>query len=101
MLTFRIINVKIVFDREVVKDVYKVETDKEIYKALSNKIKEINQTMPKYKEIRGKDLKFWNKKLQEKFKEALTAVLPIIAISTCSVPMPLVKTTNGLFHFKQ
>ena len=32
------------------------------------------------KRIRGKDLRFWNKKLQEKFKEALTAVLPIIAI---------------------
>ena len=32
------------------------------------------------KRFRGKDLKFWNKKLQEKFKEALTAVLPIIAI---------------------
>ena len=47
------INVKIVFDREVVKDVYKVENDNEIYKVLSNKIKEINQTMPKYKAIRG------------------------------------------------
>ncbi len=47
------INVKIVFDKETVKEVYKVETDEEIYNALSKKIKEINQTMPRYKSIRG------------------------------------------------
>ncbi|MBP3502832.1 MAG: AMP-binding protein [Clostridia bacterium] len=47
------INVKIVFDRAKVKDVYKVETDEEIYQAIFNQIKEINQTMPKYKAIRG------------------------------------------------
>ena len=47
------INVQIVFDREIVKEVYKVETDEEIYKALSEKIKEINKTMPQYKAIRG------------------------------------------------
>ena len=47
------INVKIVFDREKVKDVYKVETDEEIYQAIFNQIKEINQAMPKYKAIRG------------------------------------------------
>ena len=47
------INVQLVFDREVVKEVYKVKTDDEIYKVLSNKIKEINKTMPKYKAIRG------------------------------------------------
>ena len=47
------INVQLVFDRELVEDVYKVKTDDEIYKVLSNKIKEINQTMPKYKAIRG------------------------------------------------
>lgn len=47
------INVKVVFDREVVKNSYKVETDEEIYAVLSKKIKEINQTMPKYKAIRG------------------------------------------------
>ena len=47
------INVKIVFDRKVTKEVYKVETDEEIYKIFSKKIKEINQTMPKYKAIRG------------------------------------------------
>ena len=47
------INVKIVFDRDVIKDVYKVEKDEEIYKVLSKKIKEVNQTMPSYKAIRG------------------------------------------------
>ncbi len=47
------INVQIVFDRDVVKEVYKVETDDEIYKVLSNKIKKINKTMPPYKAIRG------------------------------------------------
>ena len=47
------INVKIVFDRDVMKDVYKVEADEYIYKVLSKKIKEVNQTMPSYKAIRG------------------------------------------------
>lgn len=47
------INVKIIFDREVMKEAYKVETDEEIYKVLADKIKEINQIMPKYKAIRG------------------------------------------------
>ena len=47
------INVKIVFDREVMKEAYKVETDEEILKVLKDKIKEINQIMPKYKAIRG------------------------------------------------
>ena len=47
------INVKIVFDRKVTKEVYKVETDEEIYKIFSKKIKEINHTMPKYKAKRG------------------------------------------------
>lgn len=47
------INVKIVFDRDVMKDVYKVEEDEDIYKVLSKKVKEVNQTMPSYKAIRG------------------------------------------------
>lgn len=47
------INVKIIFDREIVKDVYKVETDEQIYKALRSKVKEINKTMPQYKTIKG------------------------------------------------
>ena len=32
---------------------YKVEKDEDIYKVLSKKIKEVNQTMPSYKAIRG------------------------------------------------
>ena len=47
------INVKIVYDRDVIKEAYKVETEEEIYKALANRIKEINSSMPKYKAIRG------------------------------------------------
>ena len=43
------INVKIIFDREVMKEAYKVTTDEEIYKVLSDKIKEINKIMPKYR----------------------------------------------------
>ena len=45
--------VKKVFYRDVMKDVYKVEADEDIYKVLSKKIKEVNQTMPSYKAIRG------------------------------------------------
>ena len=47
------INVKIVFDREIMKEAYKAETEEEIHKVLSDKIKEINKIMPKYKAIRG------------------------------------------------
>ncbi len=47
------INVKIVFNREIIKDVYKVETDEKIHDVLASKIKEINKTMPKYKAIKG------------------------------------------------
>ncbi len=46
------INVKIVFDRKIMKDAYKVETDEEILKALTDKIKEINKEMPYYKAIK-------------------------------------------------
>lgn len=47
------INVKIVFDREIMQEAYKVTTDDEIYKVLAEKVKEVNQIMPKYKAIRG------------------------------------------------
>ena len=47
------INVKVVIDKKRVKEVYKVETDKEIYDAIHAKIKEINKIMPQYKAIRG------------------------------------------------
>ena len=47
------IYVKVVYDKDIVKQAYKVETEEEIYKAINNKIKEINKTMPLYKSIRG------------------------------------------------
>lgn len=47
------INAKIVIDRAIVEDSYKVKTDKEIKAAISEKIKEVNAKMPGYKAIRG------------------------------------------------
>ena len=47
------INVKIVFDRDRVKEIYQAKDDQEIHNALLNRIKEINKTMPPYKAIRG------------------------------------------------
>lgn len=47
------INALIVYNEEIVKDAYKVETFDEIYKSLSQKIKELNKIMPPYKAIRG------------------------------------------------
>lgn len=47
------INVKVVYDKEVVKEVYKVETEEEIYEAIKNEIRKINKLMPLYKAIRG------------------------------------------------
>lgn len=47
------INVKIVYDKEIMKNVYKAETQEEIQKAISEKIKEVNSQIPKYKAIRG------------------------------------------------
>ncbi len=44
---------KIVYNEEIVKNVYKVETKEEIYTAINNEIKEINKMMPSYKAIRG------------------------------------------------
>lgn len=47
------INVKVVYDKEVVENVYKAKTKEDIYKAIFEKIKEVNSTMPQYKAIRG------------------------------------------------
>ena len=44
---------RIVIDKKIIQDTYKIKTDDEIHLAISNKIKEINKTMPKYKSIRG------------------------------------------------
>lgn len=47
------IHVKIVYDREIMKEAYKAETEEEIYRVLAEKIKEVNKVMPKHKAIRG------------------------------------------------
>jgi len=47
------IHVKVVYDKEIIKKAYKVDTQEEIYAAINNKIKAINKTMPPYKAIRG------------------------------------------------
>ena len=47
------INVKVVYDKEIVKDAYKVETSEQIYNEIRKKIREINKVMPQYKAIRG------------------------------------------------
>ncbi len=47
------IKVKIVYDKEIVRDVYKIKDDSEILKVLTSKVKEINKTMPPYKSIKG------------------------------------------------
>lgn len=44
--------VKIVYDKELVKDVYSAETEQEILDAMWIKIKEFNKTMPPYKYIK-------------------------------------------------
>ena len=47
------IHVKIVFDKDIMKEAYKVEREEEVYRVLAEKIKEVNSVMPKYKAIRG------------------------------------------------
>ena len=44
---------KLVFDREIIKNTYKVEKDDDIHDVLDKKVKEINKLMPPYKAIRG------------------------------------------------
>ena len=44
---------RIVIDKKLIQDTYKIKTDEEIHLAIANKIKDINKTMPKYKSIRG------------------------------------------------
>ena len=48
--------VKIVYNENVVKEKYKDATDDELHFIMWNKIKEINQTLPKYKYIKHMDL---------------------------------------------
>lgn len=44
---------KLVYNQEIVENTYKVQGEEKIYQALAEKVKEINQTMPHYKAIRG------------------------------------------------
>jgi len=44
---------KLVYNQEIVENAYKVQGKEEIYQAINGKIKEINQTMPHYKAIKG------------------------------------------------
>lgn len=43
---------KIVYDKDLMKEIYNVETKEEIYDVLWDKIKEINKTMPEYKYVK-------------------------------------------------
>lgn len=45
--------VKIIYNQETAENVYKVKGEENIYKKLCEQVKEINQSMPKYKAIRG------------------------------------------------
>lgn len=47
------INAKIVIDKNLIKSIYNVESEDEIYGALMKEIKEINKILPKYKSIKG------------------------------------------------
>ena len=48
-----VISVKIVYDKEIMKEVYNVEDEEKIKEELWKKVKEINKTMPPYKYIRN------------------------------------------------
>ena len=47
------IAVEVVYDKEIMKEMFNIEDEKEIYNLINEKIKEINRTMPLYKAIRG------------------------------------------------
>ena len=44
--------VKVVYDKDLMKEIYNVETEEEIKECLWNEVKKINKTMPAYKYIR-------------------------------------------------
>ena len=47
------INAKLVYNEEICKNVYKVESEEEIKKAILEKVKDINKMMPRYKSVKG------------------------------------------------
>ena len=44
---------KIVYDKKIVEEAYKIQNDEEIHTAINNQVKLINKTLPAYKIIRG------------------------------------------------
>lgn len=44
---------RVVYNKDIMKEMYNTEDEKEIYEIINNKIKEINKIMPLYKSIRG------------------------------------------------
>ncbi len=44
---------KLIYNKDIIEDAYKVKGEENIYKVINQKIKEINKTMPRYKSIRG------------------------------------------------
>jgi long-chain acyl-CoA synthetase len=47
------LSIKIVYNKEIVKEKYSDKTEEELYKIIWNEIKEINKTLPRYKYIKG------------------------------------------------
>ena len=47
------VHAKIVYDKDIMKLAYKAETEEEIHKAIFDRIKDLNETMPAYKGIKG------------------------------------------------
>ena len=47
------LSIKVVYNREIVKEKYSDKTEEELYKIIWNEIKEINKTLPRYKYIKG------------------------------------------------
>ena len=44
---------KVVYNQELMKDIYNVQESADVYKIINEKVKEINQEMPRYKAIKG------------------------------------------------
>lgn len=47
------LSIKVVYNKEIVKEKYSDKTKEELYKIIWNEIKEINKTLPRYKYIKG------------------------------------------------
>ena len=47
------IGVEVVYNKDIMKEMYNVEDENDIYEIINNKVKEINKTMPAYKAIRN------------------------------------------------